>query len=130
MNKTTLRKYAHLIAAVGVNVQKGQEVFITAGLDQPEFVAMVVDACYRLGASRVVVDWEYQPLEKLHVRHQSLRTLSELPDWQEARWKHYVDALPCRIYLDSDDPDGLKGINQHKLATARQRNQQIGGHHE
>ena len=78
MNKTTLRKYAQLIAAVGVNVQKGQEVFITAGLDQPEFVAMVVDACYHLGASRVVVDWDYQPLEKLHVRHQSIRTLSVL----------------------------------------------------
>ena len=121
MNKTMLRKYARLIAAVGANVQKGQEVFLTAGLDQPEFVAMVVDACYRCGAARVVVDWEYQPLEKLHVRHQSLRTLSELTDWQEARLKHYVDKLPCRIYLESDDPDGLKGINQKKLATARQR---------
>ncbi len=121
MNKTILRKYAQLIAAVGANVQKGQEVFITAGLDQPEFVAMVVEACYRCGAARVVVDWDYQPLEKLHVRHQSLRTLSELTDWQEARWKHYVDRLPCRIYLVSDDPDGLKGINQKKLATARQR---------
>ena len=121
MNKTMLRKYARLIAAVGANVQKGQEVFLTAGLDQPEFVAMVVDACYHCGAARVVVDWEYQPLEKLHVRHQSLRTLSELTDWQEARWKHYVDRLPCRIYLDSEDPDGLKGANQKKLAQARQR---------
>ena len=121
MKKTILRKYAQLIAEVGVNVQKGQEVFITAGLDQPEFVTMVVDACYKRGASRVVVDWEHQPLEKLHVRHQSLATLSELTDWQEARWKHYVDRLPCRIYLDSDDPDGLKGINQQKMAKARQR---------
>lgn len=121
MNKTMLRKYARLIAAVGANVQKGQEVFLTAGLDQPEFVAMVVDACYHCGAARVVVDWVYQPLEKLHVRHQSLRTLSELTDWQEARWKHYVDKLPCRIYLESDDPDGMKGIDQKKLTTARQR---------
>lgn len=121
MNKTVLRKYARLIAACGANVQKGQEVFVVAGLDQPEFVYMVVDECYKLGASRVVVDWDYQPLEKLHVRHQSLKALSELTDWQEARWKHYVDRLPCRIYLDSDDPDGLKGINQKKMAQARQR---------
>lgn len=121
MKKTVLRKYAQLIAQTGANVQKGQEVFIVAGLDQPEFVAMVVDACYKRGASRVVVDWDYQPLEKLHVRHQSLKTLSELTDWQEARWKHYVDKLPCRIYLDSDDPDGLKGINQEKMAKARQK---------
>lgn len=121
MKKTILRKYARLIAESGANVQKGQEVFIVAGLDQPEFVAMVVDECYKLGAKRVVVDWDYQPLEKLHVRHQSVKTLSELTDYQEARYKHFLDKLPCRIYLDSDDPDGLRGINQKKQATARQK---------
>ena len=121
MKKTILRKYARLIAESGVNVQKGQEVFIVAGLDQPEFVAMVVDECYKLGAKRVVVDWDYQPLEKLHVRHQSVKTLSELTDYQEARYKHFLDKLPCRIYLDSDDPDGLRGIDQKKQATARQK---------
>ncbi len=121
MKKTILRKYARLIAECGANVQKGQEVFIEAGLDQPEFVAMVVDECYKLGASRVVLDWYYQPLEKLHVRHQSVKTLSELTDYQEARYKHYLAKLPCRIYIDSDDPDGLRGINQKKQATARQK---------
>ena len=30
MKKTVLRRYARLIATTGVNVQKGQEVFITA----------------------------------------------------------------------------------------------------
>ena len=42
MNKTILQEYAKLIARCGVNVQKGQEVLINCGLDQPEFVAMVV----------------------------------------------------------------------------------------
>ena len=46
MKKSVLRKYATLIATVGVNVQKGQEVFIAAELDQPEFVKMVVEECY------------------------------------------------------------------------------------
>ena len=50
MKKSVLRKYATLIATVGVNVQKGQEVFIAAELDQPEFVKMVVEECYRAGA--------------------------------------------------------------------------------
>ena len=88
MKKTILRKYAHLIAAVGVNVQKGQEVFITAELDQPEFVQMVVEECYKLKAKKVVVDWSYQPLTKLHVRYQSQKTLNTLEDSVEARWKH------------------------------------------
>ena len=75
MKKTVLRKYARLIAQCGVNVQKGQEVFILAELDQPEFVKMVVEECYRLGAKKVVVDWQYQPLQKIHVRSQSLATM-------------------------------------------------------
>jgi aminopeptidase len=120
VKKTTLRKYARLIAQCGVNVQKGQEVFITAGLDQPDFVKMVAEECYKLGASRVVVDFDYQPLTKLNVKYCSLETLGGLTAYQKARFEHYVEKLPCRIYLDSDDPDGLKGINQHKMLRAQQ----------
>ena len=121
MKKSVLRAYARLIAESGVNVQKGQEVFITAGLDQPEFVAMVVEECYRRKAKNVVVDWNYQPLTRLHVRHQSLTTMSTLDNYEAARWQHYVDTIPCRIYLESDDPDGLRGVNQEKMAKAQQK---------
>ena len=121
MKKTILRKYARLIAACGVNVQKGQEVFIQAELDQPEFVQMVVEECYKLKAKKVVVDWDYQPLTKLHVRYRSLATLSKLDNYEEARWQHYVDTIPCRIYLISEDPDGLKGVNQEKMAKSQQK---------
>ena len=121
MKKSVLRAYARLIAESGVNVQKGQEVFITAELDQPEFVAMVVEECYRRKAKKVVVDWNYQPLTKLHVRHQSLTTMSTLDNYEEARWQHYVDTIPCRIYLLSEDPDGLRGVDQEKMAKAQQK---------
>ena len=120
MKKTVLRSYAKLIATMGVNVQKGQEVFIAAELDQPEFVKMVAEECYRAGAKRVVVDWNYQPLDKIQVRWRSQKNLGTIADWEEARWKHYVDEIPCRIYLVSEDPDGMKGVNQEKMAKAQQ----------
>ena len=41
MKKSVLRAYARLIAESGVNVQKGQEVFITAELDQPDRKSVV-----------------------------------------------------------------------------------------
>ena len=121
MKKTVLRKYAQLIAQTGVNVQPGQEVFIAADLDQPEFVKMLVEECYKRKAKKVVVDWSYQPLQKLHYRYRTLTTLSKLDNYEEARWQHYVDTIPCRIYLLSEDPDGLKGINQEKMAKSQQR---------
>ena len=121
MKKTVLRKYAHLIAKTGVNVQKGQEVFIQAEFDQPEFVKMLVEECYKLGAKSVKVDWTYQPLTKVHTRYMSLKTLGTLEDYEAARWQHYVNTIPCRIYLESEDPDGLKGLNQKKFSKALQK---------
>ena len=120
MKKTVLRKYAKLIATVGIRVQKGQEVLVQAELDQPECVQMVVEECYRAGARRVVVEWSHQPLTKLHYRWRTLKDLSVVEEWQKARMQHYVDELPCQIYLISEDPDGLKGVNQEKMAKAGQ----------
>lgn len=118
MKKTILRKYAKLIARVGVKIRKGQDVVIQAELDQPEFVEMLTDECYKAGARKVTVEWSHQPLQKYHVRHRSLKTLSTLDDWEVAKLEHYADTLPCRIYLVSEDPDGLCGINQEKNAKA------------
>ena len=119
MKKTVLREYARLIIRCGANVQKGQEVLIHADLDQPEFVKMVVEEAYKAKAREVTVLWNYQPLQKIHTRYQSVKTLGEVKEWQKARQQHYCDALPCRIYLMSEDPDGLKGVNMKKMAQAR-----------
>lgn len=121
MKKTVLRNYAKLIARTGINVQKGQDVIVYAELDQPEFVQMVVEECYRAKARSVKVEWDYQPLQKLHYRYRTLTTLSRVEEWEKARLQHYVDTLPCRIYLASEDPDGLKGINQEKMAKSSRK---------
>ena len=120
MKKTVLREYAKLIARMGVNVQKGQDVLIYAGLDQPEFVEILVDECYKCKARSVTVEWSYQPLRKLHYRYMSLKALGEVTEWQKARLQHYCDTVPARIHLTSSDPDGLKGINVKKMAKASQ----------
>lgn len=125
MKKSVLRNYARLIAVEGGRVRKGQNVIITAELDQPEFVAMLVDECYRAGARKVTVEWRYQPLEKLHVRHQSVKTLGTVEAWEEEKLRHQVQDLPVRIYLDSEDPDGLRGMNQAKAAKGRQARYKI-----
>ncbi|MBO4854104.1 MAG: aminopeptidase [Oscillospiraceae bacterium] len=120
MKKTVLRQYAQLIAHMGANVQPGQEVFVFAGLDQPEFVKMLVEECYRCKAKKVVVVWNYQPLDKLHYRYRTQRTLNQMDGYEIARWAHMAEVLPCRIYLESDDPDGLRGVNPVKMAKSQQ----------
>ena len=125
MKKSVLRKYAKLIAVMGGNVKKGQDVEILASLDQPEFVKMVAEECYACGARKVSVEWSYQPLTKLNQKKRSLATLSEMEDWEVAKLKHRAETLPVRIYLESDDPDGLKGVNQEKVSKASQARYKI-----
>ena len=121
MKQTVIRNYAKLIARMGVNIQKGQEVIIYCELDQPRFVEMLVDECYKAGAGRVRVEFGHQPLYKLNVRHRSVTSLAKVEEWEKVRLQHYVDTLPASITLISADPDGLKGINQAKVAKADQK---------
>ncbi len=125
MKKTILRKYAKLIANVGGNVKKGQEVIVQAELDQPEFVEMVVDECYKAGAAKVSVEWMHQPLTKLHTRHRSLKVMSHIEEWEIKKLEHRVEKLPVIIYLISEDPDGLNGMNQTKYQKAQQARYKI-----
>lgn len=120
MQKTRLRRYARLIAKMGVNPRKGQDVFLTAGLDQPEFVAMVTDELYKCGARKVIVKFTSQALSKLHYRHRTLKTLSTVDSFEEAELKYMAEHCACRLFLDSDDPDGLKGVNMEKVARSQQ----------
>jgi len=119
MDKKTLTKYARLIAEIGANVQKGQEVIIRAEIENCDFAVMVADECYKLGASKVTVDWRYLPLTKLNYKKRSLQTLSTVEDWEIERLRHREKTLPVLIYIESDDPDGLKGVNQAKVAKSR-----------
>ena len=118
MEEKLLREYARLIAQKGGNVQKGEEVWIVAGLDQPEFVYMVVEECYKAGAKAVRVDWDYTPKFKLDYKYCSIGTLGNVPPYRIAEFKYRVKKLPISIYIDSDGPDAMKGVNQNKMAKA------------
>ena len=104
MKQTKLRKYARLIARMGANIRKGQDVLIFCELDQPRLVELLVDECYKAGAGSVKVEFNHQPLEKLHVRHQSVTRLAKVEDWEIARLQHYVDTLPCRAWAWCSTP--------------------------
>lgn len=126
MQKTVLKNYAKLLARVGLNVQKGQEVIITAEADdQPEFVAFCAEECYRAGASKVRVEWTSQKISRLGALYRSEEVMSEVQLWQEEKLRCEIRNLPARLYLESEDPDGMSGIDAEKYARALQARQKV-----
>jgi len=116
MNKSILKKYAHLIVKVGANVQKGQYVTVVANLDQELLANYVVEECYKAGAKLVDVDWRSEMISKTQYKKASVKAMSEFPTWKEEKQKYINKTLPAMIYIESDNPDSMKGVNQKKVA--------------
>ena len=119
MDKKLLQDYARLIARKGANVLKGDEVWINAQLDQPDFVEMVVEECYKAGAKHVRVYWSHDPLVKHSYKYETLGELAKVDPMTLAKYKYWEKHLVTMIHIISDDPDAFKDVNQTKMAKAR-----------
>lgn len=115
MEEKLLRDYARLIACQGGHVIKGDEVWINAGLEQPDFVTYVVEECYKAGAKSVTVYWHHDPVTKQQYKYETIGSLSKVSPMQLAKFKYWEKKLPVVIHIVSDDPDALKGVNQNKV---------------
>lgn len=125
MKKTILRKYAELLVKSGIALKKGQSVLIQANVDIEDFTSLVVEECYRNGAKRVVVNWSSEKVNKINNKKASRKALAEVLPFEEAMAKWQTDDLPCLLWLDSDNPDALAGVDAKKLAYAQAERMKI-----
>lgn len=119
MEKQKLQKYAETAIKMGLNVQVGQDVMINATLNYPEFTMMCVEEAYKAGARKVSVEWNYQELSKLKSIYESIETLSEFNERTKSKLDYQLEKLPAILHIISEDPEGLLGADQEKLAKSR-----------
>ena len=115
-----LQKYARLIVRTGANVQPGQVVQLTISVEQHAFAALVVEECYRAGAKKVNLDWTYDQTSRLNYLYAAEETLAKLLPWEEAKLRQMVEDLPVRIFIASEDPDAMQGVDPQKLSNVMQ----------
>ena len=115
-----LEKYAELIVRTGANVQPGQVVLLYVAVEQHDFAALVVEECYKAGAKMVDIRWDSDVANRLHFQYADTDVLCTVLPWEEARAQQMVEDLPCRIYIVSEDPDALAGIDPQKISTVMQ----------
>ena len=125
ISREMLQKYAELIVRTGANVQKDQVVQLTISVEQHEFAALMIEECYKAGAKKVNVDWTSDAQSRLNYLYAAQETLSRVLPWEEAKMKQMVEDLPCRIYIASDDPDAMNGVDPHKLSEVMQSRSKV-----
>lgn len=115
MELSRLKEYASLLALKGINVQKGEEVWINCQLDQVEFVRLVVEELYKGGAKKVRVDFSDDKITKIGYKYAKTSDLCKVPNYTIAEYKYMVKHHPSILHIISDDPDAFSGIKQDKL---------------
>lgn len=114
MDSKKIRNYAKLIARVGINVQPTQEVDIVSPVDQYPFVRILVEELYKAGAAYINMKWSDAPITKLNIEYALFDRLAHLTSYEKEEYEYKIKVHPARIYIDSEDPDALKGIDQVK----------------
>ena len=121
ISKSLLQKYAELIVRTGANVQADQVVQLTISVEQHDFAALIIEECYKAGAKKVNVDWTYDRQNKLNFLYAEQETLATVLPWEEEKLRQMVKDLPVRIYIASEDPDAMNGVDPQKLSAVMQR---------
>ena len=116
METSRLKEYADLLARKGINVQKGEEVWVNCQVDQMPFVRLVVEALYQAGAKRVRVRLSDNEISRLGYKYAKTSELCKVPNYTIAEYKYMVKHNPSMLHIVSDDPDAFKGIRQDKLS--------------
>lgn len=115
MEQSRIKEYASLLAAKGISVEKGDEVWINVQASQYEFARLVVEECYKLGAKKVRVRFSDDKISHLTYKHMTISELSKVPEYTISEYRYMKKHLPSMLHIVSDDPDALKGINPNKI---------------
>ena len=113
-----LLRYADIIVRVGANVQPGQPVNVTAPIDTAPFVRILVERLYAAGAGIVRLNWQDPLCQRLTLEKAAEARLGQVPNWEVQRRTEEIDENSVRIYVDAEDPDLLKGVDEGRVALA------------
>ncbi|MBF0749532.1 aminopeptidase [Mammaliicoccus lentus] len=113
-----LQKYAELLVKVGLNVQKGEPVYIQASIESSSFVHLLVEEAYKVGAEDVQVKYKDDRLQQLKYKYEPEEFFSEIKQYVVDERLDYLDRKAAFLSLISSSPDILKDADPKKINKA------------
>ena len=112
-----LEKYAELIVATGVNVQKSHTVVLNISVDQSQLARLITKKAYALGAAEVIVKWTEDAIQKEFYFNADQDRLENIPQYRVDESDSWVELGASRISVVSSDPGALAGVDPQRVAT-------------
>lgn len=116
--KDELQKYAELLIKVGLNVQKGEPVYIQATIESNQFVHLLVEEAYKAGAEDVKVNYSDDRLSQLKYQYESEAFFEDVKQYVVDERMDYLNRKAAFLSVVSSSPDNLKDADPKKISKA------------
>jgi len=101
-----LKKFAKVLLVNGVNIQKGQILYLNCSVEAYQFGRMVEEEAYLLGAKKVELNYNDTISQKTMFHYASKETLSDFEDWRKEKFNYLGSkdvAMLSIIYPNFED---------------------------
>jgi aminopeptidase len=119
-DENLLKRYAELVVRVGANVNEGQDVAISAYVEQAPFARALATAAYEAGAHYVTAQYHDQFIKRELIIHGDDDVLEWSPPWDFERLEHLARIAAANIFIAGDpNPDVFEDLDGVRVGRAR-----------
>lgn len=111
-----LERYAELVVKHGVNVQKGQDLNISAPILALDFVRMVTKKAYEAGARHVSFNWTDDELKLIRYLYAPDESFETFPEWEAKSLEAQAKAGSAFLNVYIPNPELLKDIDPELIS--------------
>lgn len=111
-----LDNYATLAVKIGVNIQPGQTLVVSAMIDSAELVQQIVRKAYEAGAKLVKVNYTDEAVSRMRYDLASDECFLEPPTWFAGEMIELAENNAAFLTVISSNPDLFKGVKPERIA--------------
>ena len=117
-----LDAYARLAVEVGVNLQPGQDLWLSCQLEHVELARAITRIAYERGARFINVDYVDQHIRHARIKYAPEESLGWSPPWSLATVEHFASTGGALLQIVGDsEPELLADLDGTRVGKARAR---------
>ncbi|MCK8058625.1 MULTISPECIES: aminopeptidase [unclassified Fusibacter] len=119
-----IEKYADLLVQVGINIQKGQTLVISAPIETADFARLAAKKAYEAGAKEVVMRWLDEQSARMRFDMASDEVFDEVADWIKPFFDGYAEMGAAFLTISASDPEMMKGVDPKRMSRQQKSSSQ------
>ncbi len=116
----SLQEYARLLVQIGLNIQRGQRLVISAPVECAAFARLCAREAYDAGCREVVMNWHDDALTRMKYLQADEAVFDEVPLWRRHFFNDHALEGAAYLAISATDPENLKGVAPQRLVRSQQ----------